>query len=42
MSDSVKKREMLEEIEVYLGLSSKGPPTVGNPKAHKTKDCEPK
>ena len=25
-----------EEIEVYLGLPSIGPPTVGNPKAHKT------
>jgi len=36
MSDSVKKRERLEEIEVYLGLPSIGPPTVKNPKPHKT------
>ena len=36
MSDSVRKRESLEEIEVYLGMPSIEPPTVGNPKAHKT------
>ena len=36
MSDSVRKKERHEEIEVYLGLPSIGPPTVGNPKAHKT------
>ena len=36
MSGSVRKRERREEIEVYLGLLSIGPPTLGNPKAHKT------
>ena len=36
MSDSVRKRERRKEIEVYLGLLSIGPLTVGNPKAHKT------
>ena len=36
MSDSVKKSERCEEIEAYLGLPNIGPPTVGNPKAHKT------
>ena len=36
MSDSVRKREKLEEIGVYLGWPSIEPPTVGNPKAHKT------
>ena len=35
-SDSVRKRESREEIEVYLGLPSIEPPTVENPKAHKT------
>ena len=35
MSDSVRKKERREEIEVYLGLPSIGPPIVGNPKAHK-------
>ena len=34
-SDSVKERERREEIEVYLGLPSIGPPSIGNPKAHK-------
>ena len=36
ISDTVRKSEMCEEIEAYLGLSSIGPPIVGNPKAHKT------
>ena len=36
MSDSVRKRESREEIEVYLGLPSIEPPTVENPKAYKT------
>ena len=32
----MRKSERCEEIEAYLGLSSIGPLTVGNPKAHKT------
>ena len=36
MSDSVRNRGRREETEVYLGLPSIGPPTVGNPNAHKT------
>ena len=36
MSDFVRKREGLEETEVYLGLPSIGPPTIKNPKPHKT------
>ena len=35
MSDSVRKREILGEIGVYLGMLSIEPPTVGNSKAHK-------
>ena len=35
-SDSVRKREKLEEIGVCLGWPSIEPPTVENPKAHKT------
>ena len=34
MSDVVREGERLEEIELYMGLSSIGPPTVGNTKAH--------
>ena len=36
MSDVVREGERLEEIELYLGLPSIGPPTVGNTKAHET------
>ena len=36
MSDFVRNRERREETKAYLGLPSIGPPTVGNPKAHKT------
>ena len=36
MSDFVRKSERCKEIEAYLGLPSIRPPTVGNPKAHKT------
>ena len=36
MSDSIRKRERREEIEVYLSLPSIRPPTIGNPKAYKT------
>ena len=35
-SDSVRKREKLEEIGVCLGWPSIEPPTVGNSKAYKT------
>ena len=36
MSDSVRKRERLGEIGVYLGMPSTEPPTIVNSKAHKT------
>ena len=35
-SDTVRKSERCEEQEVYQGLPSIGPPTVGNPKTHET------
>ena len=35
-SDSVRKREKLEEIGVYLGRPSIEPPTIENPRPHKT------
>ena len=35
-NDPVRERERLEEIELYLGLPSIGPPIVGNTKAHQT------
>ena len=34
MSDPMREGERLKEIELYLGLPSIGPPTVGNTKAH--------
>ena len=35
-NDLVRERERLEEIELYLGLPSIEPRTVGNIKAHQT------
>ena len=35
-NDPVRERERLEEIELYLGLPSIGPPIVENTKAYQT------